>query len=130
MLKKKQNYTDIPFFISKNAFTGDFNIISNLPSIRQSIKNIVLTNNGERSFDYEFGCNIYDKLFDNISDDDIIELRIRIASKLQNYEPRISLNDIYINNYPQENRIDIIIDYNIPTLGIFDVVSLAITRTR
>ena len=44
MLKKKQDFKDIPFFISKNPFTNDLNTVNNLPAIRQALKNIILTN--------------------------------------------------------------------------------------
>ena len=75
MLKKKQDFRDIPFFISKNAFTNDLNTIVNLSAIRQSIKNIILTNLGERTFQYNFGCNIYDTLFELMEVDDKIAIK-------------------------------------------------------
>ena len=47
-------YKDIDFKFSKNTFTGDLNVVQDSTAIKQSIKNIILTLKGERSFKYEF----------------------------------------------------------------------------
>ena len=130
MLKKKQDFRDIPFFISKNAFTNDLNTIVNLSAIRQSIKNIILTNLGERTFQYNFGCNIYDTLFELMEEDDKIAMQINILSKLQLYEPRIQVNEIYITSLPEENTINITVNFGIPSTGLSDTITLSVVRTR
>lgn len=130
MLKKKQDFRDIPFFISKNIFTNDLNTIVNLSAIRQSIKNIILTNLGERTFQYNFGCNIYETLFELLEEDQKIAMQINILSKLQLYEPRIQVNEIYIDSIPKENRINITVNFGIPSTGLFDTITLSVVRTR
>lgn len=130
MLRKKQDFRDIPFFVSKNAFTSDLNTIVNLSAIRQSIKNIILTNLGERTFQYNFGCNVYDSLFELMEEDQKIAMQITILSKLQLYEPRIQVNEIYIESYPEENKINIVVNFGIPDTGLFDTINLSIVRTR
>jgi phage baseplate assembly protein W len=131
MLKKNLSYTDIPFFISKNYFTGDLNLVRDLGAIRQSIKNIIMTNAGERSFDFKFGCSIYDFLFENFTVDMVVLAQSTIAGNIQKYEgSRVGINDVKILNVPKENKIDIIVDYNIPDVGISDIISVSILRTR
>lgn len=131
MLIKNLQYTDIPFFISKNGFTNDLNVIRDLGAIRQSIKNIIMTNNGERSFDNAFGCSIYNYLFENFTIDMIVKAQSTIAGNIQRYESgRVGINDIKISNVPAENKINIIVDYNIPDAGISDIISVSILRTR
>jgi phage baseplate assembly protein W len=131
MLIKNLHYTDIPFFISKNGFTNDLNVIKDLGAIRQSIKNIIMTNNGERSFDHAFGCSIYNYLFENFTIDMVVKAQSTIAGNIQRYESnRVGINDIKILNVPAENKINIIVDYNIPDAGISDIISVSILRTR
>lgn len=131
MLKKNISYTDLPFFISKNSFTGDINVTRDLNAIRQSIKNIIMTNSGERAFDYKFGCSIYDYLFENFTIDMIVATQSKIAGNIQRYEgSRVGINDIRVINIPEENKIDIVVDYNIPDAGISDIISVSILRTR
>ena len=125
MLKKNISYADIPFFISKNSFTSDLNLTRDLNAIRQSIKNIIMTNNGERGFDYKFGCNIYDYLFENFTIDMIVRAQSTIAGNIQRYEgSRVGINDIKIINNAKAN------ENNIPDAGISDIVSVSILRTR
>ena len=64
-------YKDIDFKFSKNSFTGDLNVVQDSNSIKQSIKNIILTMKGERSFKYEFGSAIQRMLFEPSSVDTI-----------------------------------------------------------
>lgn len=131
MLKKNISYADIPFFISRNSFTNDLNLTRDLNAIRQSIKNIIMTNAGERAFDYRFGCSIYDYLFENFTIDMIVRAQSTIAGNIQRYEgSRVGINDIKIINNAKANEINIVVDYNIPDAGISDIVSVSILRTR
>lgn len=101
-------YKDIDFSFSKNPFTGDLNLVQDSTSIKQSIKNILLTMRGEKSFNYNFGASIQDILFERSSDISIAILN-NIDSVIRKNEPRIILKNIYFNNeglFPS-----IIIDY-------------------
>ncbi|QHR76653.1 baseplate wedge subunit [Escherichia phage moskry] len=60
-----------------------------LRSIKNSLLGIVTTRKGSRPFDPEFGCDLVDELFENMSPltADTIERNIQAA--VRNYEPRI-----------------------------------------
>ena len=96
MLITTQQYRDLPFFISKNTFTGDLNTINDLSAIRQAIKNIIMTNSGERAFDYNFGRDSYKNLFENITLELIATIQSKIATNLRVYEQRVQLNDVRV----------------------------------
>jgi phage baseplate assembly protein W len=130
MLQTKQTYVDIPFFLSRNTFTNDLNKIKDLSAIRQSLKNIILTNRGERFFDNRFGCDIYSSLFENYTMEMSVELQTRIAVNIGTYESRVSVNDVKIVNTFAENKIDVIVDFSIPDTGIRDIITIPITRDR
>lgn len=130
MLITTQQYRDLPFFISKNTFTGDLNTINDLSAIRQAIKNIIMTNSGERAFDYNFGCDSYKNLFENITLELIATIQSKIATNLRVYEQRVQLNDVRVLEMTDNNYISIVVDFSIPDLGINDVVQVNITRTR
>ena len=130
MLKVNQQYTDLPFFFTRNSFTGDMNTVNDLAAIRQAIKNILLTNNGERSFDYPFGGSLYSSIFENVNMELIMLIQSRISTNLRTYERRVELNDIRIIDNPKENAITVIVDYSIPDLGMNDVIAINLVRTR
>nr|CAX52777.1 base plate protein gp25 [Enterobacteria phage TuIa] len=60
-----------------------------LRSIKNSLLGIVTTRKGSRPFDPEFGCDLVDELFENMTPltADTIERNIQAAAR--NYEPRI-----------------------------------------
>lgn len=130
MIKTKQQYTDIPFFISKNSFTGDLNTVNDLNAIRQSIKNILMTIPGERPFDYYFGGSLYGNIFDNYTLDSILDIQSKIANNIRSYERRVELNDIRVLNSPSTNSINVVVDFFIPDLNVNDVISIDLVRTR
>jgi hypothetical protein len=130
MLKKNLQYSDLPFFISKNAFTGDLNMVKDLTAIRQSIKNILMTNNGERGFDFGFGGSLYASLFENYTTELVIDLQSRIANNILTYETRVELNDVRIINNTSDNAITVVVDFSIPNLKMNDVIRIDIARTR
>lgn len=130
MLKKNLSYNDIPFFITPNAFTGDLNLISQTTAIRQSLKNIILTNNGERKFDYLFGGNIYNYLFDNFTPQAILEVQAKIVWNIRVYEPRVIVNNITITEDLENYSINITVDFGILDTGTNDTLTVIIARIR
>jgi phage baseplate assembly protein W len=130
MLTKKQNYSDLPFFISPNAFTRDINMVNGIAAIRQSVKNIVLTNNGERAFEFAFGSTLYGAIFDNFTYELMMDIQSRIANNIRLYEPRVALNDVRVLDNPSENAITVIIDFYIPDLNQNDIIQINLARTR
>lgn len=101
-------YQDINFSFTQNSFTGDLNLVEDSVSIKQSIKNILLTFLGERSFRPKFGFGLQKNLFEfnqiiisNIGND--------IIQTLNTYEPRIKVNSV-IPNF-QSGNLDLEIKY-------------------
>ena len=130
LLTNTKLYSDLPFFISKNSFTEDFNLIKSLSCIKQSVKNLVLTNYGERPFKYKFCGNIYDKLFESFSYELIFDLQESIAGTIQQYESRIEVTSIQIIPQEEQNALTVGINYFIPFLEVSDQITVSILRTR
>lgn len=130
MLISKQTYSDLPFFITRNAFTNDLNVIRDLTVIRQSLKNIILTSNGERAFNYNFGGNIYNYLFENFTIDLRLELQTKIAMNIRLYEPRVNINDIVIQENLSDGGLDVKIDFGIKGTEVLDSLVVTLIRTR
>ena len=130
MLQRKESYVDVPFFISMNPFTYDFNVIKEMSALRQSVKNIVLTNKGERAFDDFFGCDPYGSLFENFDYEMVIALQSRIANNIQIYEPRVVVNDVLILNDAKNNAIKINIDIGVKYTNVQDTIEISISRNR
>ena len=125
----KNIFSDFPIFLTKNSFTGDLNLTKDMSSVKNSIKNIVMTNIGERGFDYDFGGNISSILFEPMHDDFRLSAhRIRLANILTRYEPRVAVDKIIFDT--STNYINIIIEYSLLTLNTKDKVTIKLERSR
>ncbi len=91
-------------------------MVSKEQDIEESLQILLSTRVGERIMNPEYGCNLNDIVFNNISANEetlIIEM-IRLA--ILHYEPRIILNDIDINTSNiNEGVLTFTIDYTIRT---------------
>jgi phage baseplate assembly protein W len=131
MIIKKQQYSDIPFFISKNSFTGDLNLVKDVSAIRQSVQNIILTNQGERPFDYYFGPSLFQNIFENLTVELILDVQTKIVTNLKKYENRVDVIDVVVTESKTDDyTLNIKIYYFIPDLGINDNIEIGISRNR
>ena len=70
-------------------------------------KNLLLTNKGERIMQPEFGCDLRNTLFENITTDLVETVEDRIRSNFNYWLPYIFINTLNIVPYEDVNRIDI-----------------------
>jgi phage baseplate assembly protein W len=131
MLKKNITYSDIPFFMTKNSFTGDLNLVKDLYAIKQALKNLVMTIKREKPFNYLFGANPRNYLFEQTTSNMLFECKNVIITAINTFEPRVSVRDIGIEQSKiNHNRINIIIVYEIVETQTVDTVTISLERTR
>lgn len=80
----------------RNPVTGFLARVTNEDSVKQSIKNLLLTNKGERFYDPHVGSHLQSLLFEQI--DHVTEHQIKntIQDTIQTHEPRAVLHDVRI----------------------------------
>lgn len=131
MLQNNLKYSDIPFFPSKNLFTGDLNLVKDAFAIKQAIKNIIMTIRGERPFNVLFGGNPRNFLFENINLLVMEDCKNLVENNINTFEPRVELKNIgFEQNKYNQNQINIIIVYMILETGTIDTISVALERIR
>ena len=86
-------YSDFDFSFSKDIY-GNLKKQIDLQSIKQSIKQILLTPIGSIRYNLEFGSNVHKALFEKINPVLEILLKQEIIFALENWEPRISVKDV------------------------------------
>lgn len=126
-----RTFTDIdPQFIL-NPVTGDIAVKTDSRAISFSIKNLILTANGERPFNDLIGTPIKRLLFDNSNGDTLkIILKQMITQVVSNFEPRATLTQIDINDSPDNNLLRISIAYRILNTAQPYSVNVTLVRTR
>ena len=91
-------YKDLNLFFTKNPLSGDVSKVTDVQAIKRSVRNLVLTNRGERLFHPEMGGSVYGSLFENFTPIMEIELRVAITSVIEIYEPRVVLEEVLVNS--------------------------------
>jgi phage baseplate assembly protein W len=81
--------------------------------IKSNIINYILTDKEERIFNPNFGSSIRKFIFENISNIPVQNLQIQLRNDLELYFPNVVFNIIEIILNPDENTINITINYSI-----------------
>lgn len=109
-----------PFRVDTND--SDYYLVQTTPDlVRQNLKNLILTNPGERIMDPEFGVGISRFLFENRTTATTIAIKNRIISQAKRYMPFVTINDVqFSTNVENENYLGITIKYIISSLRTVD----------
>lgn len=113
-----------------SAVNADLLKLSDEQSVKESIKNLIMTNRGERLFQPEVGCDIRSLLFDNFTPDRLIIAKELIKTTLNNYEPRAGVIGIDVISGIDDNSISITITFNIINREEPVVLTLTLDRVR
>lgn len=92
----REFYSDFAKNLEQVPGRTDLSRRINESAVKESIKNIVLTNKGERLFQPDFGCNINASLFENIDANTVIILKDDITRAIRTYEPRCIVKNVEI----------------------------------
>ncbi len=104
-----------PVGINKNP--QDLKINYDEEAIYNSIRNIFNTKKGQKILSPEFGLDLEQYLFENVSEENADILGKTIYEELSFYEPRIIVDNVNIIALPDNNEYQITIAVTIPTLN-------------
>jgi phage baseplate assembly protein W len=126
-----KGFKDISMSFKVNPFNYDLIDIKNETAIARSIRNLVLTSNGERFFNQNLGSRVNKLLFENIDSitGSIIEDEIRTT--ISNYEPRVSLISVNATPNYDQNEFEVTIKYQIIGIDVLpQQLTFALLPTR
>jgi phage baseplate assembly protein W len=127
-LKRSRAFKDINMSILKNPFTKDIASVTNEESIKQSIKNIVLTAPGEKLFNPKFGSNVYNMLFEPLDPFMIDSLQVEILNTIKNYEKRVEVTNLRCIPDYDYNSVTVSLEYRIVGLPITETIQFVLQR--
>ena len=107
------SFKDLSITFKKHPVTDDLITVKNNAAISQAIKNLLLTNRGERPFQPQIGSGVHDLLFEPLDYGTASMIKSEITATLSQFEPRIDKSNIlcYIND--ADNGFDIELQYTI-----------------
>tara|TARA_B100001113_G_C21095650_1_gene616450 strand:- start:938 stop:1357 length:420 start_codon:yes stop_codon:yes gene_type:complete len=121
-------FKDIAFGLKRNSITKDSGVVKNENAIKQAIRCLVLTQKGERLFQPDIGCAVFELLFEPLDLMTADAVRDEIINTLNQYEPRISLIDVTVNVSEVYSRFDVTVEYRIVGQPIVESVDFVLKR--
>ena len=95
-------YKDLNLDFSQNTATKDIQKITDVESVKRSVRNLINLNHYEKPFHPEIGSNLRGMLFENITPQMSHAIQKQIDLLIRNYEPRAKL--VQISTRPQFDR--------------------------
>lgn len=113
-----------------NKSSGDIFKKTDAAAVKQSVKNILMTNLTEKPFDPYFGGGLNDFLFELSEDFPDLDIREQAAQAIQNYEPRAVVKDIDVRLRPDFNSITVKVEFSVITTLENVVLEVDLVRLR
>jgi phage baseplate assembly protein W len=126
-----KGFKDISISFQVNPLNYDLIAIKNETAIARSVRNLVLTQPGEKFFNENLGSRISQSLFENLDDISANIIRSEIENTINTYEPRVELINVRVIPDYDNNSFDVVISYNI--IGIDALpqqLTFALEQTR
>ena len=113
-----RQYTDLDLFFGKKSTSKDISKVTDIQSVKRSIRNLVLTNHYEKPFHPEIGSGVRGILFEPMTPLTAHILTRNIEDVIENFEPRARLISVRAFPYLDRNEYEVTIEFfvvNTPT---------------
>tara|TARA_B110001469_G_C9296268_1_gene161798 strand:+ start:79 stop:504 length:426 start_codon:yes stop_codon:yes gene_type:complete len=90
-------FKDLDLDFGRNRVTNDVNRLTDVEAVKRSVRNLINTNHYERPFHPEIGSDVRAMLFEPMTPLTALNLQRKVAEVLNNFEPRIDLQQVLAN---------------------------------
>lgn len=125
---KYQDYSDFLNDLTPHPVVKDVVRYVNEASVNRSIRNLILTNKGERLYQPNVGSSIRTLLFEHISSQNADLISKFVQETITNHEPRAKVLKVDVTAYEEQNAYAVTITYLI--INKQDPVQLTVTLNR
>ena len=129
LTSRQKKYSDIHLSFEKKP-SGDIFKQQEAAAVKQSVKNIVSTNPGEKPFNMLFGSNITGMLFELSNGLAQYEIKDQISRSINKFEPRARVLDIECNDDPDANSLRVRVTFRVLSTGEIVELETSISRLR
>lgn len=129
--RRSKGFKDISATFKINPVNNDLIGLVNYNAIARSVRNLILTIPGERPFNPVLGSNVSALLFNQLDNITASSIKSEIENTIDNFEPRVELNEVIVRPNAEQHRFDVLIKYYIVGLPL-DVqeIKIALVPTR
>ena len=106
-----KGFKDLSASFQTSPLSNDLIALKNESAIARSVRNLVLTIQGERPFQPVLGTEVSKLLFENMDKLTASAIRSEIRTTIENYEPRVEINEITVEPDFEGNAFNVTIQY-------------------
>ncbi len=126
-----KGFLDVSASFQINPINSDVIVTRNENAIARAIRNLVFTIPGEKPFQPNIGSNVSRLLFENLDRITASSIQSEIENTINNFEPRVSLNEVTVTPNFDNNEFDCVVNYDIIGIDILpQQLSFALQPTR
>ena len=130
MANNTRTFSDLDLNFTKNPVTLDVTRRYDEDAVKNALKNLILTSNYERPFHSEIGSPIRKLLFEPASPMLGAMLKRTIQDVITSFEPRVNIIDIICVVAPDDQTIEVSIEFTILNTTAPITLDLTLQRTR
>lgn len=128
--KKITLYQDFKKNLEKSPVSSDLTVWKDEDAVKESIKNLILTDRGERLMQPNLGGNINAMLFENITPATILVIQNSVRTTIELYEPRAEVIDVTATSNIDDNTVRVNIAFYITNVQQPITLDVFLERTR
>lgn len=128
--KKITIYQDFKKSLEKSPVSNDLTVFKDEDAVKESIKNLILTNRGERLMQPNLGGDVQAMLFENITPSVITLIEDKIRDTIEINEPRAELIDVIVSSNIDDNQVNVKIVFYIKNVEQPIALDVFLERTR
>lgn len=128
--KKPNLYSDFHKDLRISPISKDIALLKDEDAVKQSIKNLILTDPGERLMQPFIGGGIKGLLFENITPGVLKVIETRCKDTIGTYEPRAEIIDITASSAYDDNTVNVKIQFYIKNVDKPITLDLILERIR
>ena len=106
-----RGFKDLSASFQTNPLNNDLIALKNESAIARSVRNLVLTGRGERPFHPILGTGVSRLLFENMDKLTASAIRSELRTTIENYEPRVEINEILVEPDFEGNAFHVTLRY-------------------
>jgi phage baseplate assembly protein W len=129
-LTQRVVYSDFFTDLDKHPIRSTVLRKTNVDAVKQSLRNLMLTDRGERLFQPNLGGNIRAMLFENITAQTFLTMQEHIKDVIAAHEPRADVIDVYIAQTSQEHEVQVTIVFRVVNVQEPVTLELLLERVR
>ena len=106
-----KGFLDLSASFQTNPLSNELISLKNESAIARSVRNLVLTIQGERPFQPVLGTGVSRLLFENMDKLTASAIRSEVRTTIENYEPRVEINEIIVEPDYEGNAMNVTLQY-------------------